>query len=341
MVKFLLKYIPGTVLFLYISVCGFGQDQQYTQFYANPVYLNPGFTGTSIQSRVSALYRNQWPSLPKAFVSYNFSYDQFVPSINSGIGITVQHDKAGIGGLTYTSAAINYAYEIQITRKFSVRPALSLGYGSTYLDVDKLTFMDQLAREDDGAATLDPDRARFAQKPLNYPDFGAGIVLFSEKMWLGGSVRHMNQPVNSIIGTDTRLPMKISVHGGMRIKVAELGAFSHRQFIVPAFNYQAQGLFDQLDLGFYYEYDPLILGLWYRGIPLLKRNGYNHLNQDAIAVLVGYEINNLKIGYSYDLTISQLTPNSGGAHEISLTYEWASRKNKRKSKRRIMPCAKF
>ena len=91
-----------------------GQDQQYTQFYANPVYLNPGFAGTSIQSRAAAVYRNQWPSLPKAFVSYNFSYDQFIPSINSGIGITIQHDKAGTGGLTYTSAAINYAYEIQI-----------------------------------------------------------------------------------------------------------------------------------------------------------------------------------------------------------------------------------
>jgi len=318
-----------------------GQDQQYTQFYANPVYLNPGFAGTSIQSRAAAVYRNQWPSLPKAFVSYNFSYDQFIPSINSGIGITIQHDKAGTGGLTYTSAAINYAYEIQISRRFSVRPALSLGYGSNFLDVDKLTFMDQLAREEDGLATLDPDRARFAQKPINYPDFGGGLVVFSEKMWLGASVKHMNEPVNSIIGTDTRLPLKWSVHGGIKIKVAELGAFSRRQHIVPAFNFQSQGLFDQLDLGFYYEYDPLVLGLWYRGIPLFKKNGYNHLNQDAIAVLVGYEINNMRIGYSYDLTISQLTPNSGGAHELSIVYEWASRKNKRKSKRRIMPCAKF
>lgn len=341
MQRTLLLHILFIVWTLIIAELAIGQDQQYTQFYASPVHLNPGFTGTSIQSRASAIYRNQWPSLPRAFVSYNFSYDQFVPEINSGIGLTIQHDQAGTGGLSFTSAALHYAYEIKVSRKFSIRPALSFGFGSTFLDIDKLTFMDQLARDEAGATTLDPDRARFAQKPLNYPDFGAGMVFFSENMWLGGSLHHMNRPVNSIIGSDTRLPMKLSVHGGVRIKVADLGAFSKRQYIVPAFNYQSQGLFDQLDIGFYYEYDPIVLGLWYRGLPLLKNNGYNYINQDAIAVLVGYEINNMKIGYSYDLTISKLTPNSGGSHEITWTYEWASKKNKRKSKRRIMPCAKF
>ncbi|HKL03873.1 MAG TPA: type IX secretion system membrane protein PorP/SprF [Cryomorphaceae bacterium] len=318
-----------------------GQDQQYTQFYATPMYLNPAFAGTSIQSRVSTAYRNQWPALPRAFVSYNFAYDHFIPEVNSGIGIVVQHDKAGAGGMSFTSAAIQYAYEIKINRKFSIRPALSFGFGSTYLDVDKLTFMDQLARGEDGVSTLDPDRARFAEKPVNYPDFGAGLLLFSDQIWFGASLHHMNQPVHSIIGSDTRLPMKMGVHGGIRLKVSDVGAFSKRQYIVPAFNYQSQALFDQLDIGFYYEYDPIVLGLWYRGLPVMKNNGYNSINQDAVAVLVGYEINNMRIGYSYDLTISNLTPNSGGAHEITWTIEWASKKNKKKNKRRIMPCAKF
>ncbi|MFN2428972.1 MAG: type IX secretion system membrane protein PorP/SprF [Cryomorphaceae bacterium] len=318
-----------------------GQDQQYTQFYATPMYLNPAFAGTSIQSRASTAYRNQWAALPKAFVSYNFAYDHFMPDLNSGIGLVVQHDRAGAGGMSFTSASLQYAYEIKISRKFSIRPALSFGFGSTYLDVDKLTFMDQLARGEDGVSTLDPDRARFAEKPVNYPDFGAGLLLFSDQMWFGAALHHMNQPVHSIIGADTRLPMKIGVHGGVRLKVSDVGAFSKRQYIVPAFNYQSQALFDQLDIGFYYEYDPIVLGLWYRGLPVIKNNGYNSINQDAIAILVGYEINNMRIGYSYDLTVSGLTPNSGGTHEITWSIEWASKKNKKKNKRRIMPCAKF
>jgi type IX secretion system PorP/SprF family membrane protein len=317
------------------------QDQQYTQFYAAPMALNPAFAGTSSQSRVAMTYRNQWPALPKAFVSYNFSFDHFVPDIKSGFGLNVSHDRAGTGALTFTSVALQYAYEINITRKISVRPAINIGYGSNFLDIDRLTFSDQLAREEDGAATLDPDRSRFAQEPVNYPDFGAGLLIFSEKFWFGAAMHHINEPIHSLVGRESVLPRKFTAHGGMRIKLADVGAFTKRQFIVPAFNYQFQGLFDQLDLGFYYEYDPIALGIWYRGLPGLKKNANSSINQDALAILVGYEINNMRIGYSYDLTISSFTPNSGGAHEISVVMEFASKKNKKRNKRRIMPCAKF
>lgn len=317
------------------------QDQQFTQFYASPMKLNPAFAGTSIQSRAVTTYRNQWPALPKAFVSYNFAFDHYLPEINSGIGISVSHDRAGTGALTYTLASLNYAYDIRLTRKWSVRPALKFGFGSNFLDIDKLTFMDQLVREDDGVSTLDPDRGRFATEPVNYPDFGAGFLLFSKVLWVGASLDHINRPVHSVTGREARLPQLFSAHAGMRIKVSDVGAFSKRQFIVPAINYRMQGLFDQVDMGFYYEYDPIILGLWYRGIPGFKKNANNTVNQDAIAVLVGYEVNNMTIGYSYDVTISQLTPNSGGAHELTLQIEFASRKSKKAVKRRVVPCAKF
>lgn len=336
-------YIKLTVVILMhlLAKAAVAQDQQYTQFYSAPMYLNPAFAGTSLQSRASTVYRNQWPSLPGAFVSYTASYDQFVPEINSGFGLVVSHDKAGTGGLSYTSASLQYAYEIKLNRKLSIRPALSFGYGSTFLDVDKLTFGDQLARGDGANNTLDPDRARFAQEPVGSADFGSGILLYSDKLWFGASMHHINEPIQSVTGRDTKLPRRLSVHGGLRFKLTDIGAFSKRQYIVPAFNYQSQGMFDQLDLGFYYEYDPVILGIWYRGLPGIKSNEYSYINHDAIAVLVGYEINNYRFGYSYDLTVSKFSARSGGAHEVSIIVEWASKKNKRKNKRRVIPCAKF
>jgi len=327
--------------FLFLNLIARSQDQQYTQFYAAPMLLNPAFAGTSIQSRVAMNYRNQWPTLPRAFVSYNFSFDHFFADAKSGVGLNVSHDRAGTGALTYTNVSLQYAYELNITRKISLRPAVTIGYGSNFLDINRLTFGDQLARQDGGQTTLDPDRARFQQDPVAYPDLGAGFLVYAEKFWIGGSIFHINEPVHSLIGRESVLPRRISAHGGIRLKLSELGAFSKRQFIVPAFNYQLQGLFDQLDIGLYYEYAPIVIGLWYRGIPGIKKNANNTINQDAIAVLFGYEINNTKIGYSYDLTISSLTPNSGGAHELSIIMEFASKKSKRKNKRRIMPCAKF
>jgi hypothetical protein len=47
----------------------------------------------------------------------------------------------------------------------------------------------------------------------------------------------------------------------------------------------------------------------------------------------------LRFIYSYDITISKLTMRSGGAHEISLQYEWPRKSKNRKH--RIIPCPKF
>ena len=92
----------------------------------------------------------------------------------------------------------------------------------------------------------------------------------------------------------------------------------------------------------YYSHDPLVFGVWYRGIPLFKSYD-NVINNDAIALLIGYTIKdyNLSIGYSYDATISRLATNSSGSHEISIVYEIASKKSKRKRRKFFVPCAKF
>ena len=119
-----------------------------------------------------------------------------------------------------------------------------------------------------------------------------------------------------------------------------MGESSKNNMIVAA-NYKSQGDFDQLDMGMYFELDALILGAWYRHLPF-KSTELGKVNHDALAFIVGYQVMKYRIGYSYDVTVSQLSVGStGGSHEISLTYEWANKKNKKLAKRRIIPCAKF
>ena len=112
--------------------------------------------------------------------------------------------------------------------------------------------------------------------------------------------------------------------------------------IIAAFNYRAQGAYDQLDLGACIERDPVFAGLWYRGIPLLKAYAPGIPNNDAIAAVIGFKVNDWRFGYSYDLTISRLASNTGGAHELTLVYELANaRRTKSMARRRVVPCAKF
>jgi type IX secretion system PorP/SprF family membrane protein len=69
------------------------QDQQFTQFYAVPTYMNPAFAGASVQNRLSSQVRNQWSAIPGAFQAYNFSYDTYLANIKSGVGVLVNHDR--------------------------------------------------------------------------------------------------------------------------------------------------------------------------------------------------------------------------------------------------------
>lgn len=54
------------------------QDPLFSQFYANPLYLAPSFTGAGNKgTRVALNYRDQWPAVPRAFTTYSFSFDHY------------------------------------------------------------------------------------------------------------------------------------------------------------------------------------------------------------------------------------------------------------------------
>ncbi|GAH63476.1 unnamed protein product, partial [marine sediment metagenome] len=93
--------------------------------------------------------------------------------------------------------------------------------------------------------------------------------------------------------------------------------------------------FSQLDLGLYWYKNPLVFGVWYRGIPVLQKQ-----IGDAIILLVGYKTQDFHIGYSYDFTISNLITVTGGAHEISMVFEFRTNP-RRKRKIHAIPCPEF
>lgn len=313
------------------------QDYQFTQFYAAPVNLNPAFTGNTAQSRVTMNYRNQWTAIPGAFVTYNFSYEHFIPQAKSGVGLLVNHDQAGSGSLAYSSVMALYSYEFQINYRLYFRPGVNIGRSFRSLNYNDLVFGDQLVRPD-GASTIE----QFEDLNVSFFDVGAGGLLYSHNFWFGASAAHLNRPNESLLGFEQTVPVRLSAHGGYRKIMRKRSKNKGTTSILAAMNYRAQEKYDQFDIGMYYEYDPVVFGLWYRGLPGFKQNGYGVINQDAIALLFGYEIKNLKFGYSFDITLSPLITSTAGAHEVSLIWEFADPKNNKYSKRRrIIPCARF
>jgi hypothetical protein len=93
-------------------------------------------------------------------------------------------------------------------------------------------------------------------------------------------------------------------------------------------NYKNQGSFDQLDIGAEFYFEPLIIGLWYRGLP----TKYNLPNSESLIGLLGVEFDSgLDFGYSYDFSISKLGQRvSGGAHEVSVRYVFSTKDPRKK-----------
>lgn len=283
------------------------------------------------------IYRDQWPSIPGAFVTYSAAYDHYLEDLNSGIGLIAVHDRAGSGALRYSSITGQYAYEIELKRKVFLRPALQFGYVTHAVDYSRLIFGDQLAR---GGEV--PTYEYMDGTSVRYMDAGTGLLYFTPKTWLGFAFHHLNRPNQSLLLNEANVPVKFSAHGGRRFVLRTAVIRKNKQYVVAAFNYRSQGKFDQLDLGMYYEQAPLYAGLWYRGLPLLKAYAPGYQNNDAVAAMVGVLVNDWRFGYSYDLTISRLAGYTGGAHEISVGYEIIDKRKKRSQyKRRSVPCAKF
>lgn len=322
-----------------ISVKLLGQDPQFSQFYALPLYLNPGFTGTTPDNRFVMNYRNQWIGLPNSFSSYAFSYDFNMKSLNSGFGVLATTDKAGSANLQSTNLGFLYAYKVHLGDKWVFSPGINFGYSIRSIDYNKLVFGDQL-EFGDSPITNDPSINSYQN--VSFVDFGSGFLVYNKKFWGGFSAHHMNRPNSSLLEGNSRLPMKISVHAGVKIPLYKgPQKRSNISSVSPSFVYKKQGQFDQLDMGIHFAYNPVMIGFWYRGIPVQKSES-GRFNHDAVSFLFGLKFDGFDVGYSYDMTVSGLGANTGGSHEISLIYQLSIQKSRKvKRREKYIPCPTF
>jgi type IX secretion system PorP/SprF family membrane protein len=286
------------------SYC-FGQDPTFSQFFSNRLYLNPAFAGTSNCPRLSLNYRNQWPGIDNSFITYAASYDQQIDGIHGGVGLQLMRDQAGEGVLNTTSAAFMYSYQFKATRNFSVRAGFQATVVQKSLNVSNLRFGDMI---DARRGFVYQSQEQIENDRVLYPDFSFGLIGFSKKLYFGGAVHHLTAPDEGFIG-QAILPMRITGHFGAKIP---LGIRRSDQSWSPNIIFQTQGSAMELNAGNYFSKGPVVIGMWYRAS--LKGN------RDALIMLVGIETNELKIGYSYDFTVSQLNGQTGGSHEISISY---------------------
>lgn len=208
------------------------QDPHFSQFFASPLTLNPAFTGKFDGAwRLAANHRDQWPSIPKAYVTTSASLDfailkSKIPEGDVfGIGISGLSDQSADAALklNYGSLSMSYHKALDEDGYNTIGGGFQATYSSAILDRSKLTFEDQLTQN----GFTNPTSETFSNgTSQNYFDINAGLLYSgssngANNYYLGFSLYHINKPNLSFIDKTWALASRMTVHGGGSFPVGE------------------------------------------------------------------------------------------------------------------------
>ncbi|HND88644.1 MAG TPA: PorP/SprF family type IX secretion system membrane protein, partial [Saprospiraceae bacterium] len=229
------------------------QDPIFSQFYAAPLQINPGFAGSALAPRMGLIYRNQWTGFNNAYRTYAAFYEQSLDRLNSGLGFHVEGDDAGNGIYKTNRFSAIYAYRLKVAEKFAIKLGVEAGVHQTSLDWNQLTFPDQIDPLDGiilNTAELRPDQTNTSRL-----DISAGMLLLSKRWYVGGSLKHLNTPSDGILLTNDNisrgLPLRYTFHGGTEIVITEGNKRRQGSFVSPNLLFVSQGPYQQLNVGAY------------------------------------------------------------------------------------------
>lgn len=290
----------ATILFILSLVLPTGtkvfaqQDPMYTQYMDNLLIVNPGYAGTKENGNVLLVSRNQWVSIADAPVTNSFSYNTRFKQQNFGLGFSVLYDK--IGPLKQTGVYFDYSYFLRVSDNFRLGMGLKGGvsfYRAALTDL----------------ITIDPDPIYTQDIYKNFlPNIGVGFYLYSPETYFGLSVPKL------IENTITREDYKTEYVNKEEIHIYLVGG--HNFKLSENFNLKASGMLSYVRNAPVSIQATTLAGFrqrfWLGG---MARFG------DAFGIIAQFQATpKMLIGYSYDITTSELSVFSNGTHEIMFSY---------------------
>jgi len=317
-----------TVFLFFIIVPLFGQDIHYSQFFNSPLNYNPALTGIfNGDQRISANYKHQWYSVPVPYLTFTGSYDQKFLNPRSDHffsgGLLMNYDKAGDSRMTLWQLGLSGSY----TYALNPRNLVTLGAQAS-LAHRSFRYGDQLSWDNqfDGimfnpmlpsGESFDDGRQGFA-----YGSFGGGIHYRWQESArthfnIGGGVYHLNKPDHVFYDDDAiDWPIRYSMHFNTSIQLNELMDIQFHG--LAKFQGPAHQIVPAVLLSFYVNRQ--------RGQEVrLDVGSMARINQDeadAIIPMIGLDVKNWYIGFSYDINVSQfrMATDRFGGPEISFQY---------------------
>lgn len=276
------------------------QDPQYTQYMYNMGVVNPAYATRQLPIlNLGTLYRTQWVGAEGAPKTLNF-FAHTPVSKNIQLGLSLISDDIGDGAKKENNFYADFAYVLNLNEKHKLSFGLKAGFTSLATNFNGFQF-------ESGDNSTD---AAFRENVnMVKPNIGAGAYYFTDNYYLG-----LSAP-NLLSSKHIEERNGIHAYGSEDIHFFFTGGYvftlSDNLRLKPAFMAKvAKGAPASYDLSANILYDDLLeFGAAYRW-------------DDAVSGLVNFNVTpDIKVGYAYDYTVSNLGQFNSGTHEIFLLFD--------------------
>jgi len=288
------------LLLLLIILLGRGpvwaqQDPMFTQYMNNILSINPAYASVGSTIELNLLSRNQWVGIEGAPVTQSLSGMMPLNNLHTGVGLSFITDK--IGPVRQTGAYVDYSFKVRMDYRTYLSFGLKAGVNYYNTDYSILEVNDQ------GDPLLADDVTR---KIL--PNFGIGVFFYNERLFAGISVPKLMENQIHETGYSSQLASKEEMHffaiGGYVFDINRDVKFKPYTMVKCVPNSPIS-----VDLSahlLFYE------RLWV---------GANWRIGDAVGAMAQmFVTKQLKVGYAYDVTATDLNSFNKGTHEILLNF---------------------
>ncbi|RYG07352.1 MAG: type IX secretion system membrane protein PorP/SprF [Chitinophagaceae bacterium] len=306
----------GIILFVLIAITQLvraQQDAQYSQYMFNGIYINPAYAGYKEQLNIHSFYRNQWTGIKGAPKSMSLAVDAIANDGNVGLALQISSDK--LGAQSSIAAYANYAYRLRVGNSDASRLALGVGLGVVQngIDGDMLDPID-----------LGDRRIPVGMQKNILPDARAGAFYSTDRWYAGFSVDNLIAQYTVKQDNSTAYYPTQKAHyyltGGVLLPLNETVQLK------PSFLLKDdRGGPTSLDINaFVLLADKIWIGGSYRTAVKLYDKSYLQkdleMKNSVVAMTELYVTPQLRVGYAFDYTLSNLSGYSGGSHEISIGF---------------------
>ncbi|MDB4835406.1 PorP/SprF family type IX secretion system membrane protein [Cyclobacteriaceae bacterium] len=320
--------LVGVFVFKLFVYSVFSQDATFSQYFASGVYFNPAYAGTETYLTVSGITRTQWKAVDASFNTSMLALTIPIKDKDNlrkrvgGVTFSFFDDKSSDGLLHTIGGSATFAYGLPITEKDKIFVGGTAGYCQKSLSVVDFRWGSQYDPLVGWDPTIDPNTS-VVNSSVSYLDLNVGFLAVHEfgkeiggrfsEIYLGGAFFHLNTPDESLVeGNSSNMPMRINANiGGVFPMSDKLG-------ISPNVMYAMQSDFYQLNIGLYgiYQFseqegvvpNSFELGVWHRV-------------NDAFIFNVGFANKLYQVGFSYDMTSSDLRYSSAGNSAYELSFK--------------------